>query len=135
MPPTNPGAPAAPRVELRVDDDRRLIFVTIAGPATGKQVAEPVSEMFRNRPELTGYDMLYDIREYTGDVEAEHIKPIADAYAASQPDPARPTRTAFLTFDPNFQLWAASMDFHFPGRTHRAFREPAEAEEFLNSPR
>ena len=122
-------------VETRVDDDLNRIFVTISGPATGRQVGPAIGRMFLERPELTAFDMLYDIREYTGDVEAEHIKPIADAYAASQPDPAQPTRTAFLTFDPNFQLWAASMDFHFPGRTHRAFREPAEAEEFLNSPR
>jgi hypothetical protein len=122
------------RVELRVDDGLRRVFVTISGPATGPQVAGPVSALFRGRPELTAYDMLYDIREYWGDVSADDIEPIVDAYAAAEPDPARPTRTAFVTLDPYFHYWAEAMDEQFLARTHHTFPRLDAALDFLADP-
>jgi hypothetical protein len=122
-------------VDLRLDEASRRIIVTIVGACTGAQVSSKVAQMFTARPELTAWDMLYDILDYTGDVEAEHIKPIAEAYERSRPDPSVRCRTAFATHDPNFGLWATSMDFHFPGREHRAFATLEDAVTFLDSPR
>lgn len=122
------------RVEIRVDDAMRRVFVTIGGPATGPQVAGPVSDLFLSRPELTAYDMLYDIREYNGDVSADDIEPIVDAYAAARPDPARPTRTAFVTFDQYFHHWAEAMNHQFLARTHHTFPKIDAAEAFLAQP-
>lgn len=116
-------------IEINIDDDRRRIDIIISGPIAGTKVGRTVSRLFLDRPELTAYDMLYDLRGYTGDVEAEHVEPIAIAYAGAQPDPAVKCRTAFVTPDPNFQHWAGAMDFQFAGRKHGVFRtlEPAEA--------
>ena len=122
-----------PMVELSVDDALRRIYVTIRGAVAGPPVAQAVARMFLDRPELTAFDMLYDISAYTGSVEASDIEPIAVAYAACSPDPSIPTRTAFVTGDPNFRLWAEVMNFQFPGRTHAAFRDPADAVAFLDS--
>lgn len=44
---------------------------------------------------------------------------------------AEGTRTAFITYDPNFTYWAAAMTYQFPGRLHRTFESEAEAEAFL----
>ena len=125
----------AVRVDTHVDDDRQRILVTIGGPARGSQVSPVISKMFLARPELTAFDMLYDLMDYTGDVEAEHIKPIADAYEACRPDPSIPCRTAFLTPDPNFSFWAEAMNFQFAGREHRVFQDRRKAEAFLDGPR
>jgi hypothetical protein len=122
------------QIDLRVDDRLHRIFVTISGPATGPQVAGPVSAMFRQRPELTAYDMLYDIRNYCGDVSADDIEPIVEAYAEAHPDPARHTRTAFVTFDPCFHYWAEAMDHQFLARTHHTFPALEAAEAFLARP-
>jgi hypothetical protein len=122
-------------VETRVDDDTQRIYVTIRGPARGSQVSPIISKMFLARPGLTAFDMLYDLMEYTGDVEAEHIKPIADAYEACRPDPSTCCRTAFMTPDPNFAFWAEAMNFQFAGREHRVFQDRARAEAFLDAPR
>ncbi len=126
--------PRDSKIELRVDDRLRRIFVTISGPATGPQVAGPVSAMFRSRPELTAYDMLYDIRGYCGDVSSDDIEPIVEAYAEARPDPGRRTRTAFVTLDPHFHYWAEAMDHQFLARTHHTFPEIGAAEAFLARP-
>ena len=129
---TTPGAPVAPRVDLSVDDQLRRIFVTIAGPATGKQVAGPVSEMFRERPQLTGYDMLYDLRTYSGDVTADDVKPLVIAYQTVRVSEADGTKTAFVTSDPNFAFWAEAFSYQFPGREHRVFEEIEPARSWLH---
>lgn len=118
-------------IETRVDDDRKRIDVVISGPISGPKVGKTVSRLFIDRPELTAYDMLYDLQAYTGDVEAEHVEPIARAYAGAGPDASVRCRTAFVTPDPNFQFWAGAMDFQFPGRKHGVFRELEPAEAFL----
>ena len=122
-------------VETRVDDDLQRIYVTIRGPARGSQVSPVISRMFLDRPGLTAFDMLYDLLEYTGDVGAEHLKPIVDAYEACRPDPSTLCRTAFMTLDPNFSFWAEAMNFQFAGREHRVFQTPEQAEAFLTAPR
>ncbi len=116
-------------IQTHIDDERRRIDLVISGPIAGPKVGRTVSQLFLDRPELTAYDMLYDLRAYTGDVEAAHVEPIAIAYAGAQPDPSIKCRTAFVTPDPNFQYWAGAMDFQFPGRKHGVFLtlEPAEA--------
>ena len=118
-------------IDTCVDDARKRIDVTISGPISGRRVGKTVSQLFIDRPELTAYDMLYDLRGYTGDVEAEHVEPIARAYAGANPDTSVKCRTAFVTPDPNFQFWAGAMDFQFPGRKHGVFREIEPAEAFL----
>ena len=127
--------PSSAVIDTRVDEDRQLILVTISGPVGGRQVGSVIGHLFRDRPELTAFDMLYDLLAYTGDVEAEHLKPIVDAYQACDPDPTIPCRTAFATVDPNFSYWAEAMNFQFPGREHRVFRNLVEADAFLTSPR
>ncbi len=124
-------APPVQRVRIRIEPEQRFVFLTVSGAATGQEVSEALVALYTDHPQVAGFDMLFDIREYSGDVEAEHVKPIAAAYAANDPDPAGGGRTAFVTFDPNFELWAASMDFLFPGRTHHVFSEIEEACAFL----
>ena len=129
--PPERGPPSS--VLIEIDDSRRRVFVRIEGPATGVEVGDALSRMFLGRPELTGFDMLFDLLRYTGDVEAAHVKPIVEAYAACEPDKTRPCRTAFVTGDPGFGAWARAMDFQFTGREHRAFAAVEEAECFLDS--
>jgi len=122
-------------IDIQIDEDQQRILVTISGPVSGRRVGPVIGGMFLDRPELSAFDMLYDLLDYTGDVEAEHLKPIMEAYAACEPDPSVSCRTAFATLDPNFSFWAEAMNFQFPGREHRAFRTIAEAESFLVSAR
>ncbi len=127
------GAPHA-TVQVGIDETRKRILVWIIGPATGPLVSSRISELFRRRPELAAYDMLYDLSEYTGDVTSDEIDPIVEAYAACRADLALPCRTAFLTYDRHFQHWATAMDEQFVGREHRAFPRIGPALAFLDTP-
>ena len=121
-------------VEVAVDEARRRILVRVCGPADGPAVAAPISGLFRQRPELCAYDMLYDLAAYNGDVSAGDLDPIVEAYERCAPDPALPCRTAFVTPDRYFQSWASAMDEQFVGREHRAFAQPGAALAFLDTP-
>jgi hypothetical protein len=123
-----------PSVHITVDDRRRRIDIHISGPVSGAQVSAPVSQVFVDRPELCAYDILYDLHAYSGDVGADDIDPIVEAYQACGPDASLPVRTAFLTPDPYFQHWASAMDEQFPGREHRAFPSLSAALAFLAVP-
>jgi hypothetical protein len=122
-------------VDIHVDDQLQRVHVTICGDAAGPQVWNAVCDVFLKDPQRTGYDMLYDIRDYTGDVEAEHVKPIVAIYNSVRVPEAEGTRTAFLTHDPHFAFWAEAMTFQFPGRLHACFDNAADAETFLAVPR
>ena len=123
-----------PTVQVGIDEDLKRILVWVVGPASGAMVAERVSALFRRHPELCTYDMLYDLTAYTGDVAADDLEPIVEAYADCHADVSVPCRTAFLTHDRHFQHWATAMDEQFPGREHRAFPVLPPALHFLAEP-
>ena len=121
-------------IDVRYDAAPPRLHVALRGPVSGDQMVQTLSQLYLDQPEVTREDMLFDMREYQGSAEAVHIRQIAAAYLQSNRDPCRPCRTAFVTPDPNFRLWAASMSMLFAGREHRAFESWAEAEAFLDEP-
>lgn len=126
---------AAPAdIEIRLDPSMPRLFVTMRGPTKGLQVATALARCYLANPEVVRWDMLFDLRTYQGAVEADHVKIIVDAYERCNPDSRIPCRTAFVTPDKNFRLWAAAMSFQFKGREHQAFATFAEAEAFLGQP-
>jgi hypothetical protein len=124
-----------PSVQVSFDDDHRRMTVVIEGQAGGRQVQGALRNVFEQRPEVTGFDYLFDLRSYRGDVSAGDLDPVAEIYASVRGECANGTRTAFITSDPLFGLWATAMNYQFPGRGHAAFPEAELAEEFLVEPR
>jgi hypothetical protein len=110
-------------VAIDIDDAARLIRVTITGSAAGPEVGTALTDMFFSAPKLTGYDMIYDLRTYSGDVTADDVKPLVIAYQTVRVPEADGTKTAFVTSDPNFAFWAEAFSYQFPGREHRVFEE------------
>ena len=126
---------AAPAdIEIRLDASMPRLFVTISGATTGLQVATALAQCYLANPEVVRWDMMFDLRTYQGAVEAAHVGIIVDAYERCDPDSKVPCRTAFVTPDKNFRLWAAAMSFQFKGREHQAFPTFEEAEAFLGQP-
>ena len=111
------------------------MMVAIEGEAGGRQVQSALCEVFQRRPEVSGFDYLFDLQGYRGDVAAGDLEPVAELYASVRGEDATRTRTAFITPDPLFGLWATAMNFQFPGRDHAAFSEAEEAERFLTEPK
>jgi len=127
-------APPPASVDIRLEDATSRLVVTLKGALSGRQVAESLSRAYLAQPEVTYFDMLFDLTEYEGAVEAQHVEIILAAYLRGNQDPLHPCRTAFVTADPFFDLWAAAMSFQFIGREHRAFPTFESAKAFLAQP-
>lgn len=121
-------------IDIRLNPAPSRLLVTIEGPASGDEVAQALSTAYLRSPEVTHLDMLFDLTAYEGAVEAQHVEVIVAAYRRGNRDPSHPCRTAFVTSDPYFDLWAAAMSFQFAGREHRAFPTFEAAEGFLGQP-
>ncbi len=121
-------------IEIRLDASIPRLFITLRQGATGPGVAEALSKLYREQPELAYLDKLYDLLDYPGVVTHADLLVIVEAYRKANTDPRRPCRTAFVTHDPYFGLWAEAMGHLFPGREHRAFTNWAPAQAFLNEP-
>jgi hypothetical protein len=121
-------------IEITADLSIPRLFVTLREAATGPGVAEALSRLYLQQPKLASIDKLYDLTAYPGVATHDDLLVIVDAYLKAKVDPRHPCRTAFVTSDPHFELWAKAMSHLFPGREHRAFaaREPALA--FLDEP-
>ena len=108
--------------------------IVLRGRVNGHEIADAFIRLYAERPEIARADRLFDLTGYRSGFELEHLQRIMPAYQATNPDPQHPCRTAFVTRDPNFDLWAKSMGFQFSGREHRAFPTFEEAERFLDQP-
>ena len=126
------GCPAP--VEITRDPARPRLFVVLREKATGAGFAAALSQFYRAHPETAYFDKLYDLTEYRAVVTHADVMVIVEAYCAANTDPQHPCRTAFVTHDPNFGLWATAMSHLFPGREHRAFPSFEAAEAFLAEP-
>ena len=127
-------APAREPIELVVDASIPRLYVTLREGATGPGVGQALAELYRRQPDLAYLDKLYDLMEYPGVVSHADLLPIVEAYRAANTNPLHPCRTAFVTFDPYFGLWASAMSQLFPGREHRAFTSFDKARAFLDEP-
>lgn len=131
----DPFAAAPAALEHQVDDAKRRVTFRVAGEVPGWRIRDLIVGLFTRRPELTGYDLVFDLRESRTDAGPTDIEPIAEIYArAAGPVPA-PSRTAFVTADMLFTHWAQVMDHQFPNRRHRVVPTFEAAEAFLREGR
>ena len=108
--------------------------VVLRGRVNGHEVADTFIRLLTEQPEITGHDRLFDLTGYRSGFELEHLQRIAPAYRAANPDPDARPRTAFVTRDPNFRLWADSMGYQFTGRDFSSFDTFEGAERYLGVP-
>ena len=110
------------------------VRIVLQGDVNGDRLVDAFIQLYAQQPEAAGYDRLFDLTGYESGFEVTHLKRLQAAYRRLGVDPARPCRSAFVTQDANFRLWAASMGHQFEGREFRAFRTLEEAERFLAEP-
>ena len=127
---------ADPSVSITVETDAAVprVRITLRGAIDGDEVADAFIRLYAEHPEAAYYDRLFDLTAYRSGFGQEHLQRIAPAYARANTDPSHACRTAMVTRDPHFGLWAKSMGFQFKGREHRAFATFEDAERFLDVP-
>ena len=126
----------APLISMAVEErePNPLVRVTVRGLMSDEAGAEALLKLYTEHPRAPYYDRLFDLSEYKTGLDAQNMARVASAYRELNTDPSFPCRTAIVTRDPHFHLWARSMDFQFEGRQHRAFATVEEAERWLATP-
>ena len=125
-----------PMVSITEEPGRALprLRMVLRGRVDGNAVADAFIRLYAERPEVTGFDRLFDLTHYRSGFELEHLHRIAPAYRAAARETGAPTRTAFVTHDPHFDLWTQSMGYQFTGRSFAAFEDFGDAERYLDVP-
>lgn len=108
-------------VRCSLDQATRIAVAVIEGDATGRDVAKVILAKVEARPWVASWDWIHDLRNASGEVSHDDVARIAEGFAQGIP-PRRSVLTAFITFDPSFELWARTMDPLFANRSHVVVR-------------
>ena len=119
-------------VELR--EPNPVVRFVVRGLVSPKEGGKALLDLYSEHPRAPYYDRLFDLTGYETGLDPENLARVATAYRDLNTDPSFPCRTAIVTHDPNFGLWARSMDFQFHGRRHCTFATVEEAERWLAVP-
>lgn len=116
---------------IRLDEPRRLVFVNLSAVA-GARMIDGLAALYAVRPEVTLWGFVYDGQNSDGRTSIEDVARLAEADRQAKAKLTRPfpeMRTAVVTKDRFFDLWARVMCHQFPGRQIRGLStwEAAEA--------
>ena len=129
--------PTLPLIGMSVEirEPNPVVRFVVRGLVPPKEGGKVLLKLYAEHPRAPYYDRLFDLTEYKTGLDPENLARVASAYRDLNTDPSFPCRTAIVTQDPHFGLWARSMDFHFQGAQHRTFATVEEAEVWLAVPR
>jgi hypothetical protein len=125
-----------PKITMTVEEGgpNPVVRFVVRGLVRTEDGAGALFKLYDEHPRAPYYDRLFDLTDYETGLDAEGMAKVALAYKERNTDPTFPCRTAIVTLDPNFALWARTMDFQFEGRKHRTFPTVEEAERWLAVP-
>ena len=133
---TEEGGPQRPLITMTVEErePNPLVRFVVRGLVAPEAGAGALLKLYEEHPRAPYYDRLFDLTEYLTGIDPKNLAQVAMAYRERNTDPSFPCRTAIVTRDAHFALWARSMDFQFEGRQHRTFATAEEAERWLATP-
>lgn len=103
------------KIDHRIDDRAKRVVVILGRGETGANATQFIRDLVEQRPELTGWDWIHDVRESAADAGHADASLVAEAFAGSPPGQ---TYTVFVTNDRNLILWCRVMDHQFRDRLH-----------------
>lgn len=106
---------------------KRAVVTVMPGPQT-KTVAETVLRLTKQRPELGGWDWIFDIRAPHEKATPEELDQIARAFNAAR---SKQSYTIFVSDDPSTFDRCALMELKFLDRRHLVAKTMAQAEALL----
>jgi hypothetical protein len=118
-------------IESWTDHARRRVVVALLGDVSGPDYVAWLMDRLTTRPELSGYDFIYDMQAYQGRISHDDIAEMAPRYAALVGDRDRGATTILVTTDEGFRFWAELLAVQFPNRRWRVVPGMAEAEAVL----
>jgi hypothetical protein len=118
-------------INVFVDQKRCLAHYEVWGPVEVRELLKSIFEALQDNPQLADYDALCDITEYTGDVSTDDVASIALLANDLRSGANTLARTALITHDRGFAIWAKVMGYQFARRRFGVFSSYAAAEAWL----
>jgi hypothetical protein len=118
----------------QVDHKRRRAEFTAEPGFSGTVLSKALAAMFDNDPRTCSYDLLFDLRGSDTGATQSDLELVAAAYHRHERAPGTKF-TGFVSTDPNYPLWTASMDILFADRQSKVFVTLENARAFLDAAR
>ena len=117
---------------VTIDHAQRRAEFT-AGPGfSGIVLSRAVAAMFDKDPRTASYDMIFDLRDSDEGATQAGLQLVAEAYHRHERAPGL-KHSCFVSTDPNYPLWAATIGQFFGDRQIKIFVTAENARAFLDS--
>lgn len=119
---------------IEIDHGARRVNMKATAGLSGTAISKATARMLETDPRTASYDFVMDVRDSpTGATQAD-LQIVLDAYHRQTREPGL-KYGCYVSNDPNYRLWTASMDHLFGDRENLVFTTPEAAHAFLDEKR
>ena len=115
-----------------IDRAKCRVLIRFLGEVDGHRLRESMDELWREFPEIPSCDSICDMREFTGNIDFDDIRALADAWRLFCGRPDLGKRTAVVSRDRFAPLYIKAIALCFTGRELVVFRTLEEAQRWLD---
>jgi hypothetical protein len=115
-----------------IDRAKRRVLIRFFGEVDGHRLRESMDKLWREFPEISGCDSICDAREFTGNIDFDDIRALANAWRQFCGGPDLGRRTAVVSHDRFAPLYVKAIGLCFAGRELAVFRTLEEAHSWLD---
>ena len=132
---TSPFSPSRPpRGVFTIDRAKRRMLITARPGFAGTTLSRATAQLIREEPVVASYDFVLDITNSDTGASQADLDIVLGAYH-SVPREVGPKFGCYVTTDPHFHIWTASMDELFGDRQCLTFGAFDDAVTFLDRKR
>ncbi|WP_443748171.1 hypothetical protein [Asticcacaulis solisilvae] len=121
------------RMNVFVDDDRKVMVLRVIGPMPGFEYAERLFEAYDTVPDAWNYARLMDFRRFEGELGFKEIDAIADRWKAMTDGIDYHGKVAVVSTDPLDAVRVPAVSPQFPKETVCHFSDFHEAMDWLTA--
>lgn len=117
----------------RVDDQARIVMVSIVGDVHDMTALEDLPKIWRAHPQIADYDSLLDLTRDAGRISWNAMRKIAQQWEAFSVRRDHGCRTAVVIRNDQWEAYARVLASIFPNRIFKTHRTIADARRWLDN--
>ncbi len=121
------------RMNVFVDDDRKVMVLRVIGPMPGPEYAERLFEAYAGVPDAWNYARLMDFRRFDGMIGFDDVETIVERWNAITAGIDYHSKVAVVSIDPLDGVRVPAVSPQFPNETLCHFRDFHEAMDWLTA--
>lgn len=121
------------RMNVFVDDHRKVMVLRVIGPMPGNEYAERLFEAYAGIPDPWNYARLMDFRRFEGEIGFQDVDAIASRWNAITTGLVYHSKVAIVSDNPLDAVRVPAASPQFPNETICHFRDFHEAMDWLTA--